>query len=94
MMKWSSSTPLARQTSRKSSSHIPVFISLVYLAMLVGGRKHCGNDAFWMGWLKAYGPRPSGLGLWSSGQRPWLGHVSSLLSMVRPGPMPPALTAY
>ena len=24
------------------------FRSLVYLAMLVGGQKHCGNDAFWM----------------------------------------------
>ena len=38
-------TPSARQASQKSSSHISGFISLVYLAMLVGGRKRCGNDA-------------------------------------------------
>ena len=28
--------------------HIPGFVSPVYLAMLVGGRKRCGNDAFRM----------------------------------------------
>ena len=33
---------------RKSLSQIPVFVSPVYLAMLVGGQKRCGNDAFWM----------------------------------------------
>ena len=68
MMKWSSSTPLAQQASRKSSSHIPGFISLVYLAMLVGGRKRYGNGAFWMQWPKAHGPELSGLGLWTSGR--------------------------
>ena len=29
----------------KSSSHIPGFVSSVYLAMLVGGRKRCENSA-------------------------------------------------
>ena len=33
------------QASRKSLSHIPGFVSLVYLAMLVGGRKRYGNGA-------------------------------------------------
>ena len=27
----------------------------VYLAMLVGGQKRCGNGALWMRWPKAYG---------------------------------------
>ena len=84
--------PLTRQVSQKSSSQIPRFISPVYLAMLVGGRKRCGNDALRICRPKARGPRPSGLGLQSSGWRPCLGHVSLLPSMVRPGPMLPALT--
>ena len=29
----------------KSLSHIPGFVSPVYLVMLVGGQKHCGNSA-------------------------------------------------
>ena len=41
---------------------------LVYLAMLVGGQKHCGNDATWMHRPKAHGPGPSGLGLRSLGR--------------------------
>ena len=38
----------------------------IYLVILVGSWKHCGNDALWMRRPKAHGPRPSGLGLWSS----------------------------
>ena len=34
---------LARQVSRKSLSHIPRFISPVYLVILVGSRKRCRN---------------------------------------------------
>ena len=89
MMKWSSSTPPAQQASQKSSSHIPGFVSLVYLAMLVGGQKCCGNGALWMRCPKAHGPRPSGLGLRSSGQRPCLGGVSPLPSMVQSGLVSP-----
>ena len=84
MMKWSSSTPLARQASRKSSSQMPGFVSPVYLVMLEGGRKRCGNGALRMRRLKAHGPGPSRLGLRSSGRRPHLERVSPLPSMVWP----------
>ena len=60
--------PSGSQASQKSSSHIQGFVSLVYLAMLVGGRKCCGNDALWMRGPKACGPRPFCLGLRSSGR--------------------------
>ena len=60
--------PSARQASRKSSSHIPGFVSPVYLVMLVGGRKRYGNDALWMRQPKACGLGPFGLGLRSLGQ--------------------------
>ena len=92
-MKLSSSTPPARLVSQKSSSQIPGFVSPVYLVMLVGGRKRGGNGALRIRWSKAHGPGPLGLGLRSSGQRPCLGCVSPLPSMVRPGSMSSALTA-
>ena len=92
-MKWSSSTPSAWQASRKSSSHIPGFVSPVYLAMLVGGRKHRGNGSFWIRGPKSHGPGPSGLGLRLFGHPPCLGCVSSHSSMVRMGPAPPGPAA-
>ena len=51
----------------------------------VGGwPKMLGNSAFRMHRPKARGPRPSGLGLWSFGQRLPLGCVSLVPSMVWP----------
>ena len=52
----------------KVLSHIPGFVSPVYMVMLVGGRKRCGNGALWMHRPKAHGPGPSELGLRSLGQ--------------------------
>ena len=77
----------------KVLSHIPGFVSPVYMVMLVGGRKRCGNGALWMRRPKAHGPKPFGQGLRSSGRQPRLGCVSSVPSMVQPEPMLPALTA-
>ena len=58
------------------------FVSPVYLVMLVGSQKRCGNDALWMRRPKARGPRPFRLGLRSLGWQPHLGCVSSVPSMV------------
>jgi len=69
---------------------MPGFVSLVYLVMLEGGQKRCGNGALRMRRLKARGPRPSGQGLRSSGRQPRLGCVSPLPSMVWPGSVSPA----
>ena len=54
------------QASRKSLSQMSGFDSPVYLVMLEGGQKRCGNGALWMRRLKAHGLGPSGLGLRSS----------------------------
>ena len=50
----------------KIFDQIPGFVSPVYLVMLVGGRKRCGNGALLIRWPKAHGLGPFGLGLRSS----------------------------
>ena len=52
----------------KIFDQIPGFVSPVYLVMLVGGRKRCGNGALLIRRSKAHGLRPSGLGLQASGR--------------------------